>query len=78
MWNGGNGLSIGGVVSNDALVELKGKLNTEGSGGSLGNSDLLKDLLHGFKVNLASGHGHDSVSQGLAQSFDTDEELEGG
>jgi hypothetical protein len=72
--DGGNGLGISGMVSNNSVVEHNGDFNPEWLGMTFFNTNLVEDILKIIEIDDTSGHGHDPVGKSLSESLKTDEE----
>lgn len=74
LWDGGDGLLVSSMVGNNTSVDEDSDFNPDWLRLSFLNSDLLEDSLDLVEIDDSSGHGHESASERLANTFHSDEE----
>jgi hypothetical protein len=72
--NGGDRLGIGGMVSDNTVVEHDGDFNPEWLSMTFLDTNLGEDFLKIIEINDTGGHTHNPVGKSLSKSLKTDEE----
>jgi hypothetical protein len=75
LWDGGDGLLVSSMVSDNSVVDEDGDFDPDWIRLTFLDSDLLEDVLDVVEVDNSGGHGHNTGGESLADSFHTDEEL---